>query len=387
MYVMLVKAKQSGYKKTFDMKLDSLDEKTKRGYGISLKNFEKFYFIKHGEIDLIKDLKSKKRDQVFNELQAWVNWNGKNLTATTTKSYFSRIKNYLNFCGIEITSEQIKIKLNFPKNHKERFYAISLDDIDAILRNADYKHNAMFLCQLSSGMRIGELVQLRKNDLTYDNQRFIVDIPSRIAKNKKGRITFFSREASHYLKQLLKNLADNDLIFGTNENAFHSEINEEQIFRRILIKTGLTKRYSISKRYQISTHSLRAFFITKVSRHDPNLAHFLSGQESKIYLAQYDRMTDKEMLNVYLKIEPDLIIKDRDKFALEDQKTEIQLLRQEVADMKKIFQKKGEKPVSYVFVKDTGEYYTQDADSTVFRKSSKKFSKEDLEELKELSKD
>ena len=32
--VMLVKAKQSGYRKTFDMKLDSLDEKTKRGYGI-----------------------------------------------------------------------------------------------------------------------------------------------------------------------------------------------------------------------------------------------------------------------------------------------------------------------------------------------------------------
>ncbi len=351
------------------MKLDSLDEKTKRGYGISLKNFEKFYFIKHGEIDLIKDLKSKKRDQVFNELQAWVNWNGKNLTATTTKSYFSRIKNYLNFCGIEITSEQIKIKLNFPKNHKERFYAISLDDIDAILRNADYKHNAMFLCQLSSGMRIGELVQLRKNNLAYDNQRFIVDIPSRIAKNKKGRITFFSREASHYLKQLLKNLADNDLIFGTNENAFHSEINEEQIFRRILIKTGLTKRYSISKRYQISTHSLRAFFITKVSRHDPNLAHFLSGQESKIYLAQYDRMTDKEMLEIYLKIEPDLIIKDRDKFALEDQKTEIGLLRQEVADMRTLLEKKGEKPYGYIMVNEKGEpLYYQKENETTFKK-------------------
>jgi len=33
---MLVKAKQSGYKKTFDMKLDSLDEKTQRGYVIAL---------------------------------------------------------------------------------------------------------------------------------------------------------------------------------------------------------------------------------------------------------------------------------------------------------------------------------------------------------------
>jgi len=31
---MLVKANQGGHRKTFDMKLDSLDEKTKRGYGM-----------------------------------------------------------------------------------------------------------------------------------------------------------------------------------------------------------------------------------------------------------------------------------------------------------------------------------------------------------------
>ncbi|GFN41896.1 MAG: hypothetical protein YK1312THETA_1930003 [Marine Group I thaumarchaeote] len=109
---MLVKANQGGHRKTFDMKLDSLDEKTKRGYVIALRNFEKFYFIKHGDIDPIKDQKAKKRDQVFDELQAWVNWNGKNLTATATKSYFSRIKKYLNHCGIEITSEQTQSKLS-----------------------------------------------------------------------------------------------------------------------------------------------------------------------------------------------------------------------------------------------------------------------------------
>jgi len=316
---MLVNAKQSGHRKTFDMKLDSLDEKTKRNYGIAMRNFEKFYFIKHGDIDPIMDLKKKKRDQIFDELQAWVNWNGKNLTATATKSYFSRIKKYLNHCGIEITSEQAQSKLIFPKSHKERFYPISLDDIAKILEFSNYKHKAMYICQLSSGMRIGELVQLRKSDLTYSDKRFIVDIPSRIAKNKKGRITFFSREASNLLKQLLRNLQDNDLIFGTNENAFHSEINEEQIFRRILIKAGLTKRYSISKRYQISTHSFRAYFITKISRHDVNLAHFLAGQEGKIYLAQYDRMTDKEMLEIYQKIELDLMIDQSQKLRIENE--------------------------------------------------------------------
>jgi len=133
---------------------------------------------------------------------------------------------------------------------------------------------------------------------------------------------YISFEASKYLKQLLKNLDDNDQIFGTNKNSFHSEINEEQIFRRALNRAGLTKRYSISKRYQVNTHSLRAYFITKASRHDANLAHFLSGQEGKIYLAQYDRLTDKEMFEIYLEIEPDLIIDSTERQKIKIEKLE-----------------------------------------------------------------
>jgi len=75
------------------------------------------------------------------------------------------------------------------------------------------------------------------------------------------------------------------------------------------------------------------------------------------------------MLDVYLKIEPDLIIKDRDKFALEDQKTEIQLLRIEVDDMKKLLQKKGEKPFGYIMVNEKDEpLYYQNQNETTFKK-------------------
>jgi len=176
----------------------------------------------------------------------------------------------------------------------------------------------MHLCQLSGGLRIGELVQLKKEDLKLKDGHFIVEIPSKIAKNHKARITFFSTEASKYLKPILNKIKDTDRIFGTNENSFHSTINEEQIFRRSLNRAGLTKRYDTG-RYRINTHSLRAFFITKASRHDPNLAHFLSGQESKIYLAQYDRLSDDEMYEIYLEIEPDLIIEssNKDKLVIE----------------------------------------------------------------------
>ena len=62
---------------------------------------------------------------------------------------------------------------------------------------------------------------------------------------------------------------------------------------------------------KITTHSFRAYFITKVSRHDPNFAKKLAGQ--KRYLLQYDRMSDDEKIEKYLEVESDLFIFDESK--------------------------------------------------------------------------
>ena len=55
--------------------------------------------------------------------------------------------------------------------------------------------------------------------------------------------------------------------------------------------------------------SLPAYFITKVSRKDPNFAKKLAGQKG--YLLQYDRMSEEEKLAKYLEIEPELLIFDQ----------------------------------------------------------------------------
>ena len=66
-----------------------------------------------------------------------------------------------------------------------------------------------------------------------------------------------------------------------------------------------------SGQYKINTHSFRAFFITKVSRHDPTFAKKLAGQKG--YLLQYDRMTEEEKLEKYIEFEPNLLIFDQSK--------------------------------------------------------------------------
>ncbi len=65
-------------------------------------------------------------------------------------------------------------------------------------------------------------------------------------------------------------------------------------------------KYESTGRRKINLHSLRAYFITKVSRHDENFAKKIAGQKG--YMLQYDRMTTQEKLKLYLEIEPDLLI-------------------------------------------------------------------------------
>ena len=75
---------------------------------------------------------------------------------------------------------------------------------------------------------------------------------------------------------------------------------------RTLARAGLDQKYETNGRNMISTHSFRAFFITRVSRHDPNLAKYFAGQKG--YLMQYDRLSDEEKLEYYIKFEPSLLV-------------------------------------------------------------------------------
>ena len=164
----------------------------------------------------------------------------------------------------------------------------------------------MYLAQASSGMRIGELVQLRKKHLNTDSERIMVKIPAAFTKRRRARTTFFSKEVSVSLLPRLGTMDDSDLMFGSSEDKDRAAHTEAEYLRRILRRIELGTKYPFNGRSMITTHSFRAYFITHASRIDPNLAKYLAGQKG--YLLQYDRPTDEEKLEYYLKLEPDLLV-------------------------------------------------------------------------------
>jgi hypothetical protein len=158
----------------------------------------------------------------------------------------------------------------------------------------------------------------------------MVKIPHTIAKFKRARTTFFSSEASKRLHVILKDLSPDDLVFGTNEDPHYAETTKEANLNHALKKIGLDMRYDDTNWHKINTHSFRAYFITKVSRHDHNMTKKLSGEKG--YLLQYDRMTNEEYIEFYEKIESDLFIFDLTKKNqkikdLENEKSENELLK------------------------------------------------------------
>jgi len=311
--------------KTFDQVLISYKPGTQRGFKRMFLNFEKFCKKDYegNTEEMVRELIKADEPTVYRTLQDWINFN-QDKSPNTTKVWFSYLKKYLTHRGIDLS--KTKDNLSFKRMIEEERYPLTQEDIQKILNVAGNDMRMKILVQLSSGMRRGEMLQLRKKHFII-GKRIIVKIPASIAKFNKARTTFVSSEAVKYLLPRLQKLNDNDIVLGT-EDLKPENIGDsyEQNLTRYLQNIGLDMRYESTGYHQINTHSFRAWFITKISRHDENLAKKLSGQKG--YLLQYDRLTDDDKLKMYIEFEPDLFI-----FKAKPKSEEILELTKKVQDL------------------------------------------------------
>jgi len=162
---------------TFQTKLSLKSKSTQAVYTDAFRNFERFCKEKLDSNleDTVSDLKIVDEESLFDTLQLWISWNvdGKR-SRNTIRTWFSCINVYLHYRGIKIDNRDVKENLTLPRIVQQELYGLSVDDIKKILDVARYDKKTMFLCQLSSGMRSGELLQVRKSDLDLTTKRIMV---------------------------------------------------------------------------------------------------------------------------------------------------------------------------------------------------------------------
>ncbi len=283
----------------------------------ALKSFDRFCKTKYNDrkmeqvFEELQALENKPKFKVylFGMMQGYIAYLNENLAPFTVRSYFKHLKQYLKHSGFQFTSEEIKDNVKLPSIVEAEHHALTLDEMKKIFDCVPPKHKALYFVLSSSGIRIKEAIQLRKRDFDLSLKRIKIVIPGKYTKTKKSRITFVSSETAEWLEPRLKRLKTDDLVFGTNEKPLHARQNEEERFDRIRKNAGFTKRFE-SGWHEITIHSFRSWFITKTNRVDFGFGHALAGHG--LYMGRYDRLTDSEKLELYIKTEPTLQIFKRD---------------------------------------------------------------------------
>jgi len=269
-------------------------------------------------------------------LQAWIAWSVKqNHAASTIRTRFWYIKDFMYNKKIEITNLQIRKNIKLPKRQTKSLYPLKKEELRKLVDCASFKRKSLYLTHSSCGARIGELLQVRKKDIDTDSVRWIINIRAETTKTQTERSTYMSKEAMKYTKQLLDSKEDNDLIWATNPNPNRAEASEQHALRGYLAKIGLDMRYEKTMIRKITSHSMRAYFFTKAVRtHGENYSHVLCGH-GNAYLIEYDRLEPKEKLVMYLKLEPGLLVYENYNEDIADLREDNKKLKAKMNDLEK----------------------------------------------------
>ena len=316
-------------------RLESIPESTRKNKRNAATKFQEFCKKQHKMTPdaLCKELLIMKKqneqeytDTLYDILQEWIIASSKKINPNSLRTEFSGVRAYIYYFGIKTDTQDINQLLSFPRIQREEKYPLKHKELLKIVNDQSRNkvRKALYLACSSSGMRIGEALQIKKSDLEF-KERIQVNIRPEYTKTQTGRSVFVSKECQQTLETYLDNLGKDDTIFydGESENVKISAANEARRIRESLDRLGLGMKYGTSDRNKITTHSLRAFFFTQaVRKHGENYAHRLTGHGG--YLMQYDRMNDEEKLKMYIELEPELVVFDTSKQNLEIEKLKLQ---------------------------------------------------------------
>jgi len=278
------------------------------------------------------------------EIMISENTSFKGKTPKTISIYLGFLKSYLRIChGIRLTNEDIQDYVQTPRHRKEPRKAVSLETLKTLFGKCDPTRRALYYVLVSSGMRLGEALSLKKSNFHMDENPVRITILADDTKTKEGRETYISAEALERVKPILETKRDDQYIFHEFDDVLYAVKNEDKYFMRLRERLGLVERYPNSIRFVINIHSLRAYFHTKASmKHGDDYANALDGHGR--YLKQYYRLDDKIRAKMYLELEPELLIESVKIEADKNKELRINELENQLDE----FQSKSEKQIAQI---------------------------------------
>lgn len=337
----------------------SHSDESVKSYKNALKKFSEFTISKYqlGLEEIVSKISTKERD-VFSILRDFVVFQDKSgLSPRTIHLSINGAKGFLRYLGIRIYNEDFKQFVKMPRKIKVQEIPITKEIIHRLLRNVSPKLHTVILVAISTGMRIGELVQITIKDIDFNSEPVKIKLRAEITKTRTSREVFLTKEATLALKDYLRRY------HNWNENDSNSMDSKKQIFGRTSIghktrdssllklspliasKTLLQKTLenAIKKIPDLNAknengirvihfHGFRKFFRTVVGNTcGRDFAEALMGHS--FYLDTYYLLDEKKKKQMFLDAEPYLTISD-----FEAVKNKMQSLSIEQEKLKKIIE-------------------------------------------------
>lgn len=315
--------------------LDSLfvisqSNNTQKTYKVVIRRFQRFLSEKHriDEFQMSSKIKSDELD-IFQILQNYVVYQNKTgLSAKTIRVHFSVIRGYLRHIGIRIDRDDLKEFVKVPKQTKLREIPITKEILVRVLHNANPKLQTAILVATSTGLRIGELAQLKISDIDFATTPTTIFVRGETTKTKMSRETFLTAETTNALKDFLKrfhkwseNTQDHAVldrhVFGSvikpkNKGKFSVDsaiYTLSESLRKLLKSNEDLEIRNENGRMAIHFHAFRKFFRTNLGNvAGRDYAEALMGHS--FYMDTYYQLPEEKKRQMYLDAEHHLTISD-----------------------------------------------------------------------------
>jgi len=213
------------------------------------------------------------------------------------------------------------------KGRRRGTRALMLDKVPSnaelrrILSHMDVKGKSLFLVLASSGMRIGEALRLKVEDVDLASDPPRINIRGEYTKTGNPRVAFISFEAKESLEEWLK-IREEELKVAVKRSRYGKKTEDTRIWpfeantayfiwRNAVSKSGFDKRFQYNNglgRFTVHPHVLRKFFRTRMATVIPvDVVEALMGHEG--YLTEvYRRYSLEDLAKFYKQGEHTLLV-------------------------------------------------------------------------------
>ncbi|MCX7709399.1 MAG: tyrosine-type recombinase/integrase [Clostridia bacterium] len=259
-----------------ELKLKGYSYKTRKAYIGQIKRFIEFYG-KSPEVLGIPEVKQYLLYLIDSE--------------QCSHSYVQQALSSLKFLYNYIIKNTEEISdIPFPKKEKKLPSVLSQSEVKSILGSiSNTKHKAMLFMIYSSGLRVGEVVRLKRSDI--DTDRMLVRIYQ--GKGRKDRISILSKAALKVLDVYIGEYRPDDWLFPGQISKNHiTERSVQIVFENACKKAEIRK--------DVSVHSLRHSFATHLLENGTDLRYIqeLLGHSSSKTTEIYTHVSTKNLSNI-----------------------------------------------------------------------------------------